>query len=135
MKTIYPDAGLIRLLRCIPRDPAGVALHIFANDITPTADSLLADFVLMDALFPPQMLFDTDFTVEQIIAHVAAILTDAREFENLSGVAQDYYGYVLTDVAGTELLQATRVDRAPRTVPYNEKISIIAVLGGYSGVQ
>jgi len=132
MKQIYPDEGLQFLnRRAVGLDASPLQWQLFSNDVNPTLDSVLDDFVLIDWDDPIE-LSSGDFIGEQLINHVASITAPNAVFENASGVDKEVYGYVVMDNAGVLLIAAARFPGAPITVPNTGSQAVIPIIGDYS---
>lgn len=132
MKQIYPDEGL----QFLNRRAAGLSgdplqWQLFSNDVTPTLDSVLDDFTLIDWDDPIE-LASGDFVGEQLVAHVASITAPNAVFENASGVDKEVYGYVVMDPSGVLLVAVARFPGAPITVANGGSQAVIPIIGDYS---
>ncbi len=133
MNQIYPDVGLIPILRRIVTP--SVVYHLFVNDVTPDRDSVLGDFTEMTASGYAEIVVDeADFTLDGVTAHIGSLLAAPIAFENTSGGALDAYGYFATNAAGDELLACARFDSAPVNKEDGESWLVTPIVGDFSGL-
>jgi len=134
MNQIYPDVGLIPLLRRIVTPD--LVYHLYVNNFTPDRDTELADLTEMSASgYSEITVDDSDFTLEGVAAHVGSLLASPIAFVNASGGALDAYGYFVTNAAGTELLACARFDSAPVNKADGESWLVTPIVGDFSGLS
>jgi len=117
---IVPDVAELNMLKIILNvNPASnVALRLYSNELTLDGDTILADFTECPG--------GTGYAAKTLASGSWAISTDglnkgyaeyASEQEFTFTVAQDIYGYFVTNAAGTELLWAQQAAYAPVELP------------------
>lgn len=134
MNQIYPDAGLIPILRRIVTP--SVVYHLYTNNVTPDRDTVLGDLTEMTAAgYVEITVDDSDFSLDGVAAHVGSLLAAPIAFENTSGGALDAYGYFATNAAGDELLAVARFDAAPVNKADGEAWLVTPIVGDFSGLS
>lgn len=137
MDQIYPDEGLIDVLKSVAngKDGGGLTWALFLNDITPTLDSLKADFTLAATGWTDSgaTIDATAFTLGAVDTHIGTIQAANIFFTNATGVSQDAYGYIVYD-GDDKIVAAARFDDAPRVITNGAQTFVVPVLGDYSGL-
>jgi hypothetical protein len=134
MDLLFPDQGLPYQLQQILTP--GVKYRLFANDVMPTLDTVLAD--LTEAAWPgyggPILRNWANYTSNGVSGHNGFAIAPAITFGNTSGVPQSAYGYYVTDPAGspTKLLAVARFDSAPVVIPNGGTTIVIPTWGDFS---
>lgn len=132
MLQVYPDGGLTKLLKIIANNAGeGLQWSLFVNDVEPDTSNELEDFELAEA-WGHISLDDTDFVLEQVVAHVGTIQADTVNLLNDSGDDVEVYGYVVIEPVTQTLLMVWRDPDSPVTVEEGETYAITPVLGNYS---
>lgn len=111
---IFPrSAGIDILTAMIGAVPYSTAkLHLFSNNIVPTANSVIADFTppVYSGYAPKAVTWSTPF----IDTNQVAVSSSGELLYAQAGVVGDVvYGAYLTDTAGTGLLAAGVIDDGP----------------------
>lgn len=133
MVQIYPDEGLITaLLRIVENDGNGLTWALYSNDLDPSPASVFTDFTLIADLWARTQLLASDFTLTQVISHVATIQAAAIDFTNSEGVSRTAYGYFIYDQVDEKVIAAARFDDAPVTILPGGTKTVAAIIGGYS---
>lgn len=132
MTVVYPDASLIWLLLQIAATTPGLTYHLYGNPAVVSPSTKLSDLVGMDTVFPPIVVPQSLFSLQQVTADVGSIQAPNINWTNLSGVVQTVYGFFATDGTGAILVQVGQFDGAPISVPNNGVIPLTPTLGGYS---
>lgn len=133
---LYPDEGLVYLLKLIANNGgAGLTWALFDNDVTPTLDSLLADFHLASATWAQVVLDDSAFVLEQVLMHNGSIQAAAHTFTNTTGLTQTVYGYLVFEAATHIIIKVERDPSAPVVIPAGSKYIVTPSFGDYSDVS
>lgn len=91
--------------------PDDCVLRLFTNDLTPTADNVLADFTeCTDGSYAAITLTGASWSVATAGSVTAALY--AIQTFNFAG-SVNVYGYYVTDNAGTKVLFCERLNNAP----------------------
>lgn len=115
MAAVIPNEGEIAELESLLKSKDRV-LHLFKNNVTPDAASTVATFTecaftgyaaitLVAANWPTPTTNGTTGKAESTYAEQSFTVTTAD--------GESYYGYYITDAAGTKLLRAERFADAP----------------------
>lgn len=131
MNSVFADEGLIAILQKIV--VVDLTLHIFTNNITPTVNSVYADFT--EASYSGYAAFTlthTDWVSLGVSGHIGALAYPTLTTFNSSGGSEDIYGYYVTDVADTFVFWAGLFDSSPVTVLPADSYSFIPTIGDFS---
>lgn len=134
--TVTPKAQELLLMTAMTGLAAytGAKLHLYKNNITPTVNTVLADFT------------EADYTgyAAQTVTWSPAYFDLARQavsngglklFTQTGATGNDIFGCYLTDTAGTGLLWSSRLDDAPFSLVVNgDTLPIAVVMGLLSGI-
>lgn len=123
MSLVVPDASELRLLEAMLKTDAKT-LHLFTNDLTPSAANTVTSYVEMSGLgYAAKPLSGEGWTANTLSGEaVGSHAQQTWTFGNGTPIA--VYGYYVTDSSG-ELLWAERFNAAPKTVQYaGDQISI-----------
>lgn len=117
MPVIVPDVAELVLLEALRAYLNGATpiIHLFSNDITPDADTVLADFTEVDFDgYAPQVL--EEFAAAAPDGNGRAVIAAAPNvFTKAAGTTTDLaYGYYITDASSTVLLWCDRDPNGPR---------------------
>jgi len=133
MVQIYPDEGLITaLLRIVENDGNGLTWALFSNDYTPGPESEYGDFTMIADLWARTILLASDFTLTQVISHVATIQAAAIVFTNSEAVSRTAYGYFIFDHVDEKVIAAARFDEGATVIAAGGSKTVAAIIGGYS---
>jgi len=132
MLQVFPDEGLTLMLRRIAHNNGdGLIWRLFTNDVEPDPDNELEDFDLAGT-WGTRVVEESDFVLEQVVAHVGTIQANTINLENDTGGDVTVYGFVAYEPVTETLLMVYRYPEAPITVPDGETIPMTPVLGDYS---
>lgn len=123
MIAYFPDGGLIFMLQQIVA--AGLKLHIFTNNITPSDSTTLGS--LTEAAwtgYAAQTLVAGNWVSLGVNLHVGTIVYPTCTFSNTSGSPVTAYGFYITDTTNTNLVAVGLFDGSP--------VTIAATIGTYS---
>jgi hypothetical protein len=133
MVQIYPDEGLVPiLLAIVANNGSGLTWALFSNNVTPTLDSVLADFTVPSGGWAERILDDTDFVFQQVALHVGTIQAPSIVYTNSTGSPKNVYGYIIFDQIGQKLRGAARFDIAPTTIINGGTQKVQAIIGDNS---
>lgn len=135
MIQIYPDAGLVALLKRIVKFDT-TTWRLFDNPVTVTADTVLSD--LTEASFGGYAQVDlagTAFTTFGVIDHVGFLMAPPVTFNNTSASDADVYGYYVTGPNPGEFFAVANFDVQPLTILAGKSLTVIANLGDFSENQ
>jgi hypothetical protein len=139
MDQIYPDEGLVyAILQVLLGDAAaGMQWDLFTNDVTPTLNTVLSDLTLATTGWTNSgnLLTPSDFTLQQVTAHIGSAQAPNIAFTNMTGVDQNVYGFCVHNTAfPKKLFAVARFDSAPIVVHDGDSIPVIPIIGDYSGL-
>lgn len=133
MAQVYPDEGLVRLLRLVADNAgAGLTWALFESDTEVSLDSVLTDFTLSDASWGKVVLTESDFDQEQVMLNNGAIQAPMIVFTNTTGSSKTIFGFVIADATNALLIAASRDPAAPVTVINGGTYEVRPILGDYS---
>jgi hypothetical protein len=93
-------------------DFTGAKLHLFKNNLTPTPNTLLADFTPAD--YSGYAAKTVTWSDAYFDSNDDAIVSGGEHlFAQTGATGNDIYGAYLTDSAGTKLLRSARLPDAP----------------------
>ena len=134
MEVFFPDVALVWSLMRLVGD--GLTYHLYTNDHSPTLLDTLDDFTeaFYSGYAPIQVLPD-DWASSGVANHLGGLHAPNIVYHNISPSPVDIFGYFVTDLAGTQLVCAARLDIAPEHVVPGANIVISPILGSYSGLE
>ena len=131
MHIVYPDVGLVRILRMVAN--GGLTYAVFSNDVFPASDSELNFFDLDE--FDTVEVSESDFDTEGITSGTGFIRAPIINVAPLGGVSREAYGYVITDSVSGELIACARFNDSPRTIAPTETCPVVPILFNFSQLQ
>lgn len=134
MDTIFPDAGLLYILK----QTVGTALiyDLYRNNVTPSLASTLADFQRANwSGYAPVTIPAILWNVQMVAGNVGQFQAPIVLFGNSSPTDQAAYGYYVKDATNTILVAAGRFDLAPVTIRRGDAYPVLPLLGCYSGLK
>lgn len=133
MHQIHPDASLIPLCkRLVYQD---VHYHLFSNNITPDADTELADLTEYSSGtgYAVQTVAAADFASEGVAAHIGTLMASPIAWTITPDAGNpNCYGYYATDTTDTYLLACGRFDDAPVVLTSGGVISVTPIFASQS---